>query len=984
MICSWIVSMAWSSAITSDLQTYLQTASAEEWIPIQMTMNEQYDAQVLSQAVQNLPKAARRALVINTLKDYTAKSQADILAALRAWGAREVTSLWINNTIICQANRNIITALQARTDLERLDIDEVRNLLSASETSFDSPQSQTREITDNVLQVNADEVWALGFRGAGVIVAVIDTGVKYTHQDVADHMWTDPGFPYHGFDYANNDNNPMDDHGHGSHCAGTVGGDGTAGSQTGMAPDATIMAIKVLTGTGDGEESSVWSAYQFALDHGANVISQSLGWAHSWSPNRTAWRQAVVNLNIAGLPTVVANGNEGSSMGQYPIPDNVRTPADCPPPWLNPNQTLTGGMSAVIAVGAVNSSDTPADFTSRGPVTWSSIAPYNDYAYQPGMGLIRPDVCAPGVNIKSLNYLSNTGYTYMDGTSMAAPCVAGVVALMLSKNPNIDPAEIDETLETTALHIAANKNNTTGSGRVNALAAVNAIPFPIQPPDPAENPRPENYATNVVPGIHLDWQDGGASESYTVYFGTDYPPTNLVNGAATTGEFYYNPNIPLEYETMYFWRVDATNQYGMTPGPVWAFMTGTPPDESFEAGSLDGNGWETADVPWVIDNSAVMHGFYSIKSGLTPNSSNSTVFTTRTVFVADTLRFFIKTSCQTSETHNTDYLEFLVNGFQRAKWDGETDWTEFEYPLTPGTHELAWRYHKDMLTIAGQDCAWVDYITFPPCNNPPIDIIANTISLLENQISWTAPVEGQTITGYNVYRNGVLYADTPLLTFTDADSTVGSHVYRISAVYGEVESPASFGATLDIFPTPTALTGNSANNHVNLHWSVPPGNGTVVRYNIYRNRRMVNYTANGNMLTYIDTPPTAGEYDYFVTALYADGESASSNEITVNFTVGNDDNVLPVEINPNVYPNPFRSNMLFSYNADGKSLMTVDIYNVKGQLIKTLWDGTAAKGNHHLSWDAADQNGNPVSPGVYLLKWHSGKASGTLKVMTVK
>ena len=160
-------------------------------------------------------------------------------------------------------------------------------------------------------------------------------------------------------------------------------------------------------------------------------------------------------------------------------PNNVRTPGDVPPPWLHPDQTLTGGISAVVSVGATDINDAIASFSSRGPVTWSTISPFNDYAYNPGMGLIRPDIAAPGSNIKSLDYHSNTGYADgWSGTSMATPCVAGVMALMLEKNPNLTPAEIDYAIETNALELGtAGKDNIYGSGRINALAAINALGF---------------------------------------------------------------------------------------------------------------------------------------------------------------------------------------------------------------------------------------------------------------------------------------------------------------------------------------------------------------------------------------------------------------------------------------------------------------------------------------------------------------------------
>ena len=101
---------------------------------------------------------------------------------------------------------------------------------------------------------------------------------------------------------------------------------------------------------------------------------------------------------------------------------------------------------------------------------------FGDYAYNPGIGLIRPDVCAPGVNIKSLDYNNTSGYTTMDGTSQATPCVAGIVALMLQKNPELTPAQICQILEETSVKLTPNKSNITGVGRVDALAAINAVP----------------------------------------------------------------------------------------------------------------------------------------------------------------------------------------------------------------------------------------------------------------------------------------------------------------------------------------------------------------------------------------------------------------------------------------------------------------------------------------------------------------------------
>ncbi|MCD4682599.1 MAG: S8 family serine peptidase, partial [Bacteroidales bacterium] len=476
-----------SSVITDDLLEQMNQKSEKDLIRINIRLTEQYDINNIKNALLDMDKEERRYFVINELKAFRDETQKDILnfieAKMQYKQARLIRSLWITNTVTCVATKDVIDELAIRSDIDRIDWDEDRKMLiNDNIPGSDNPGDPLggKEITWNVTHLNVTDVWALGFDGTGVIVGVLDTGVNYNHLDLQDHMWTDPGYPNHGYDFTNNDNDPMDDHGHGTHCAGTVAGDGTAGSQTGMAPEATIIALKVLDAGGSGNESDVWAAIQFIVDNNGDVISMSLGWQHSWGPDRVSWRNSFDNALAAGVISAVAAGNEGDQQGSYPIPDNVRTPGDCPPPWLNPDQTLTGGTSGVVCIGATDISDNAASFTSEGPVTWEAINPFNDYSYPSQMGLIRPDVAAPGVNIKSLSYSSNTGYADgWSGTSMATPAVAGVMALMLDKNPNLTPIEINMALETTALDLGSSgKDNIFGAGRINGLAAVNAVPGP--------------------------------------------------------------------------------------------------------------------------------------------------------------------------------------------------------------------------------------------------------------------------------------------------------------------------------------------------------------------------------------------------------------------------------------------------------------------------------------------------------------------------
>ena len=451
-----------------------------EKIRVFVIMRQQYDQQQLNlRATHFTSRAERRDFVVTELKQFAEASQYDLRHSLsemqRNGLVTEPKMLWIANAISFEATREAILSLADRSDIMVIDFDKERYCIPDGEES--QPAYPTREITSNVTQVNADQVWNLGYTGQGVVVAVIDTGVNYNHLDLADHLW-DGGaeFPHHGYDVINNDNDPMDDHGHGTHCAGTVCGDGTAGSQTGMAPDATLMCVKCMDSSAHCSNTDVINAMQWSVDHGCDVISMSIVGHGHYIWEQTLIRNACVNVLNAGVIASFAAGNEGGELSQYPIPENIGLPGGCPPPYLDPEQALNpGGLSCSVCVGAVDSNDQAADFTSHGPRDWSE-SDYSDYPYTPGsqweFGLIRPDVCAPGVSIKSANYKSNNGYKYMSGTSMAAPCVAGCMALMLSKDPDATPADLCRFLEETAVPLSTGKSNIYGCGRVDALAAV--------------------------------------------------------------------------------------------------------------------------------------------------------------------------------------------------------------------------------------------------------------------------------------------------------------------------------------------------------------------------------------------------------------------------------------------------------------------------------------------------------------------------------
>ena len=461
---------------------------AQEQIKVNILMAEQSDPVALRRAASWLSsKQERRTYVVDALKRQAEASQQELMTLLHELEQNglvsEIRPLWIVNSISCYATQDVILSLETRPDILALyPCEETPGLLEEESTLAD--RGDGREIAENLLKVNADKVWELGHTGQGVLIAIIDTGVNLSHADLQGRFW-DGGmeYPNHGYDFYSHDDDPSDTNGHGTHVAGTLVGTGASGTQTGIAPDAEIMVLKVFHGEDNLTEPTMWvEAMQFALEHGADVFNMSLGQPLPDTGVKLMSRQACDNTLAAGVVAAVCAGNSRQIQMLTPVPHNIWSPGDCPPPHLHADQLVNaGGTSCVICVGAVDNNDALGGFSSEGPSTWTDVSPYNDYPYvsnsTTSIGLIRPDVCAPGVNIKSLDYTTTNGYCLKSGTSMATPLVAGTIALMLSKDPELTPVQIDEILERTAIPLSEHKSNDFGSGRIDALAAVEAVGF---------------------------------------------------------------------------------------------------------------------------------------------------------------------------------------------------------------------------------------------------------------------------------------------------------------------------------------------------------------------------------------------------------------------------------------------------------------------------------------------------------------------------
>ena len=309
-----------------------------------------------------------------------------------------------------------------------------------------------------VERIGAGTVHAAANKGAGVKIAVIDTGIDYTHPDL------DANYAG-GWDFFNNDGDPMDDNGHGTHVAGTIVAEDDGAGVVGVAPDADIYALKVLNENGAGYFSDIIAAVEWTVANGIQVTNNSYG--SSRDPG-TIVKAAFDNSAAAGVLHIAAAGNSGKPSGKG---NNVGYPAR---------------YASVVAVAATNSNDARASWSSTGPDV---------------------ELAAPGVGITST--LLGGGYATYSGTSMASPHVAGTAALVIAAGYT-GAAAVRTRLRQTADDLGdAGRDNFYGYGLVDADGAAIGPTGDLPPTVSITGPGAGDAVSGMV-AITADASDDGS------------------------------------------------------------------------------------------------------------------------------------------------------------------------------------------------------------------------------------------------------------------------------------------------------------------------------------------------------------------------------------------------------------------------------------------------------------------------------------------
>ncbi|PAV31297.1 hypothetical protein CIL05_01195 [Virgibacillus profundi] len=405
----------------------------------------------LAGATEEKAVLAQREAVINTLQTTADKAQSNVFEYLKDTNAEDIKSYFITNAISVTATQEVAEEL--------LQFNEVADVYPNIEAEVIEPvktdDNKLSEIAWNVDRVNAPQTWEKGFNGEGVVVASIDSGVQWDHPALKEKYRgynAETGEVDHSasfFDAVYGEKEANDYQGHGTHVTGTMVGD-----EVGVAPQAKWIAANVANASGGLPSDAILSAAEWMMAPGGDAANAPDVVNNSWGfPGYTPeemnefFRDVIVAWQDAGIFPVFAAGNAVPGVVE-PVEGSVSIPALYP---------------EAFAVGATDQDNALAEFSLRGP------SPYGD---------IKPNVAAPGVEI--LSTYPGDGYAVSNGTSMAAPAVAGIAALMIQAKSDVTIDELKTTLQETATELTNEEytetpNNGFGHGLVDALAAVEAL-----------------------------------------------------------------------------------------------------------------------------------------------------------------------------------------------------------------------------------------------------------------------------------------------------------------------------------------------------------------------------------------------------------------------------------------------------------------------------------------------------------------------------
>jgi bacillopeptidase F len=428
--------IAQGAPIDPSLELTLQSMGPDDEVAVIVRLADKADLNPF----KNELKAVRRSKMIEALKQKAEAGQPPLIALVRSQGAKRVQPFWLFNGFAMTAKAPLVRRLAAMPTVESISLDGTIELEP-------QPMEATSSYPEwNIGMIRAPELWNEGYRGAGAVVATMDTGVDVSHPDLAakyrggSNSWYDPNGEH---------STPYDKSGHGTQVMGILVGGDSSGKAIGVAPEAKWVAVKIFNDSGVASYSAIHLGFQWLLDpdgtsatdDAPDVVNNSWGFDQQANQCITDFEPDVEVLGTADIAVVFSAGNKG------PDPDTSVSPAN---------------YANSFAVGAIDQTSSVADSSSRGPSACT--------------GLLFPQVVAPGVSVRTSDLTSGgvfpNSYASVSGTSFAAPHVAGAMALLLSADfcgtvDDFEGALVDSAVDKGPV----GPDNTYGSGQIDVQEA---------------------------------------------------------------------------------------------------------------------------------------------------------------------------------------------------------------------------------------------------------------------------------------------------------------------------------------------------------------------------------------------------------------------------------------------------------------------------------------------------------------------------------
>ena len=773
---------------------------------------------------------------------------------------------------------------------------------------------------------------AQGYGSASIIIAIIDTGVDTTHPDL--RLVT-------GYDFGDNDPDPMDDSedpGHGTACAGVAAAKANNGiGVAGIAGGCSVMPLKVANSNGDLGFTAITNAITYAADNGARVISLSLGAeGGTGEGDIPSTDYALEYAYSEGVVIFAATANSNASAIAYPS---------------NHNKVISVGASSPTGQRKSPSS-------SDGENWWGSNYGIDIQDHQGSVDIMAPTIL-PTTDITGSGNgydINSDYYMWFNGTSCACPYAAGVAALILSLKPTLTPAQVWDIMKNSATDMTidggAGWDRYTGYGMVNAHRAL------LQPA--AITWAPTSFNQELTP-------DATASQNLTI---------------GNTGEIVLNYTLSKQVDS----------------NPVLT--------EDFENGGSIPTGWtqeyDSYNLNWAFTSGGI--------NNTNPASAHSGDYNARLYYNNSTTPRTTKlvTPSMDLSAHANPVLSFWHT---QASWYGDQDQLKVYYKTSSGGPWTQIAHYTESITSWTQrtinlpNPSATYYVAFEGITDYGYGVCIDDVSIGSSSYtpSWLTLNGVDTVSGSV---NGVT-KDTDVIAvgFNSTGLAAGTYTTSLSLTSNSSSNPSiSIPVTLQVeAPLPVQLSSFtaaiSAENYVNLTWVTQTETGVQGFYVLRGGNdelaaattvsELIQATNTSQQQTYFfsdDELCEDGTYWYWLQNSDLDGTVDYHGPISIAFTtVGGGIPSIPLitALNP-AYPNPFNPSTTLSYSLAEPSQVEIDIYNQRGQIVRSYSKEHSAPGHYSFSFDGRDHSGVPLSSGVYLYRMRAGTFSQFRKMVLCK